>query len=431
MSIDARLNRTGLNRDRLSRVARRLTEAPVGGGLLLPTARLDFTEGAKNLLSWSGEADNPEWAKVRISVTADAVTAPDGTTTADKLVEDTNSGSHHLRSVQGSNPVEFENGQQYTISAYFKAAGRDWAFIRSEPNSFDLAFFDLANGTLGTVDSEYDNAAISDEGNGWHRCSVTITANETTTAQLRLGIAPSDGTFSYTGDGSSGVYIWGMQVQEGGLQPYHKTTDRDVLPTIIGGSQYDMQLGSAAGADTNDPTWEPTIGLTGDGVDDFAEVDISSLIDHGNASYVVRFKAAASNGNFDAFLALQGTDGWYFRNDDTKGLRVEMGGTNINFDAWDGTSKYDGTFHVIAFALDRAANEVRWSVDGGAVGRGSHPSLNPSDVDELGLFKASAGGTPTNPCEATVSHLEAYNRALSDAELQEASQRIIDNPTQP
>ena len=46
MSIDARLNRTGLNRDRLSRVARRLTEARGGGGVVTPSLTISDTSPA-------------------------------------------------------------------------------------------------------------------------------------------------------------------------------------------------------------------------------------------------------------------------------------------------------------------------------------------------------------------------------------------------
>ena len=66
--------------------------------------------------------------------------------------------------------------------------------------------------------------------NGWYRCSLTTTAS--TADRVVIGIGNND-TYSFAGDASSGLYLWGIQLVKGD-QPkdYLKTTDRLDIPRI-------------------------------------------------------------------------------------------------------------------------------------------------------------------------------------------------------
>lgn len=55
--------------------------------------RLEATK--TNLVGYSEQFDNAAWTKARSSITANLATAPDGTATADKLVEDTTTSNTH------------------------------------------------------------------------------------------------------------------------------------------------------------------------------------------------------------------------------------------------------------------------------------------------------------------------------------------------
>ena len=58
----------------------------------------------KNLLIYTDSFDNVNWGKGSVSITANSTTAPNGTTTADKLIEGTLNGFHYVnRNITNSN----------------------------------------------------------------------------------------------------------------------------------------------------------------------------------------------------------------------------------------------------------------------------------------------------------------------------------------
>jgi hypothetical protein len=194
-----------------------------------------------NLLLRSEEFDNASWTKTRSSISADSTIAPNGSLTADKLVEDTTAGATHLISV-GSGLIA---GNTYTYSVYAKAAGRDW-LLMSPGGTWGYGWFNISNGTLGTLVNGGSNptAAISAVGNGWYRCSITSTA--VTNLGIQFLATPSNGTVSYTGDGTSGLFLWGAQLEQA-------STVGDYVPT-------GATINSAPRFD-HDPTTGESLGL--------------------------------------------------------------------------------------------------------------------------------------------------------------------------
>ena len=171
-----------------------------------------------NLLLRSEEFDNAYWVPSGSSITANNTTAPNGTITADLLIENSAS-STHLVFIGGG----MLSGTTYTYSVYAKAAGRDW-LIMSPGSSWGYGWFNINNGTLGTLVNGGSNptAAINAVGNGWYRCSITLTA--VANADIQFLMAPSNGTVTYTGNGTSGIYLWGAQLER-------SATVGDYVPT--------------------------------------------------------------------------------------------------------------------------------------------------------------------------------------------------------
>jgi len=178
--------------------------------------------GRRNLLVRTEEFDNAAWSKTAATVTANAIAAPDLTITADKLVETATLNNHRV--FQGITTAT----NPYTCTAYFKKGERDWAYIRLDDSTSVSrhAWFNLASGAVGTVETGL-TASITLLGDGWYRCQATITAALAGTSNILFGIAPSDNTTSYTGDGTSGIFIWGAQLETGSLAtPYQRVTDQ-------------------------------------------------------------------------------------------------------------------------------------------------------------------------------------------------------------
>lgn len=191
-------------------------------GLLIEEART-------NLLTYSEQFDNAAWTKVNSTITANALTAPDGTLTADKHVENSTLSYHPLM----CNP-SVTSGVTYTVSRYFKAGGRSEVFLGFDTiNSAFTYQYGRFNLNTGVATTYLGSPVLSmvNCGNGWYRCSVTATATATATASISQQLIGTPGAAdgSYTGDGTSGVYIWGAQLEAGAFATsYIPTTSAQV-----------------------------------------------------------------------------------------------------------------------------------------------------------------------------------------------------------
>ena len=174
-----------------------------------PTLGREPYTGVRNLLTFTEQFDNAAWPKSNVTVSADAAIAPNGTTTADKLIETAPTGAHQLY-----HNTAFTNGVTYTLSVYMKAAERTLSVIRFGDTLNKNVWFNLATGTVGTTDSGV-TASISDAGNGWYRCIATITSGTTSSNAVAFECAVTDGNRSYTGDPTKGILIWGAQLETG------------------------------------------------------------------------------------------------------------------------------------------------------------------------------------------------------------------------
>lgn len=142
--------------------------------------------------------------------------APNGTMTADKFVESAGSVSPIV-----SQSVSAISGTPYTYSVYAKSAQtspKRYLTILLPSTAFGSnrrVTFDLEAGTYVTTNSP-TSASMTPVGNGWYRCQVTATASTTTSAssQIRLSDVSPDTLSAYTGDGTSGIYIWGAQLSD-------------------------------------------------------------------------------------------------------------------------------------------------------------------------------------------------------------------------
>ena len=173
-------------------------------GLLVEEART-------NLVLRSEEFNDAAWTKAATSVSANAVVAPDNTLTADKLVEDTANNTHI---VQPSTSPSYVSGTVYTYSVFAKAAERTVVQLRVSASATFSASFNLSTGIASQLAAN-TTASIIAFANGWYRCSITFTATATAVGASRVGLMLNETTSTYTGDGTSGLFAWGAQLEAG------------------------------------------------------------------------------------------------------------------------------------------------------------------------------------------------------------------------
>ena len=179
---------------------------------------------SSNLLTYSEDFSNAAYTKFYANVESNVAISPTGELTTDKLTETTDPGEHRI----GQN-YSLTSGSSYTISVIAKAAGRN--FIRLGAGNLGAlparVSFDLSNGTIGTV--SYGTGKIESLGNGFYRCSVTATATSTATTSFEINVMQLTNTPSYTGDGYSGVLLFGaMAEQSSSMSSYIKSTSSSI-----------------------------------------------------------------------------------------------------------------------------------------------------------------------------------------------------------
>jgi len=204
---------------------------------IIESGRIDLKGGGSNLLLRSQEFDNAYWGKTNATVTADSIIAPDGTLTADTLTENTVTGLHNLtRSIDFSTPI----GSFFSFSVFAKANGRTQlrlATAHGVGGGSIFVDFDLVAETA-TPTGINVSGSIVDVGDGWYRCNMVGQDNQSGNRSATINLV-SGGATSYAGDGTSGMYVWGAQIEE-------STTVGNYVETEATSAPFNNVLGATA-----------------------------------------------------------------------------------------------------------------------------------------------------------------------------------------
>jgi len=177
------------------------------------------SEARTNLLTYS--SDFTQWTNYGSSDSiASGVASPDGSENATSVIEDTATSGHGVYSlISGS-------ASPYTASVFVKANTANYVSIRISTDNDNKQYaivVDLSDGsvtdTRSTGSPVSTSHSVQDVGNGWYKISATAT-NTSSNVYHNISVSNSatptwtaKSTPTYTGDGTSGVYLWGAQLE--------------------------------------------------------------------------------------------------------------------------------------------------------------------------------------------------------------------------
>jgi len=172
---------------------------------------LHESEARTNLLTYSGDLTNAQWASPRLTVGAVTTGSPFGTYQAiTPINHGTGAGAN---AYQVGKP--FTSGSTYVGWALVKySAGSGWFVVNMYDNSKsdERAWFDLQNGVVGSKDALIVDHGMVDYGDGWWLCWAS---SEAASVLGGMTVAVANGDNVITSSTSDTILIAGTQLELG------------------------------------------------------------------------------------------------------------------------------------------------------------------------------------------------------------------------
>jgi hypothetical protein len=152
--------------------------------------------------------DFSTWTETHASTNGNSAVSPDETQNASIFLGNTDNTDHYIRiftSVTGD----------ASFSIFAKAKELRYLQIVSIVGSNQNVNFDVLNGSIGTIGSDFSNIKIETLSNGWFRCSGTSTIGFGVYYLALVPAINSNRLESWSIPNTDGLYIWGAQVEEG------------------------------------------------------------------------------------------------------------------------------------------------------------------------------------------------------------------------
>ena len=196
-------------------------------------------ESRTNLIIQSEDFSNG-WATTRASISVNQTASPTGATTADKLITDTSVSNNHR---VDKTSVSLSLNTVYTFSVYAKAGEYSGLALGVGAIVSQLVDYSLTGSGSVTRTSAGASGTIQQLSNGWYRCTCTFTSDLVLASHRACVFIGQSGTvFTYTGDGTSSISIWGAQLEAGAFPTSY-------IPTTTVGLARSADVCSITGGD--------------------------------------------------------------------------------------------------------------------------------------------------------------------------------------
>jgi hypothetical protein len=361
----------------------------------LASLGLLIEESRTNLLLQS-QTFQTTWTATQLNTTGtpayiNVATAPDGTTTANKIIANASSVLHQFRQ-----DVTLVSGTTYSLACYFKAAEQQFASIAvfgvANGNADWVSLFNISSSPSTGTFNGFTSISVTNSGNGWIRCTAIFTASASGALSLRIGGAGAStaGGQFYMGDNSSGILVWGAQLEAGSFPTSY-------IPTTTASVVRSADLCSISGSNFTG-FWNQSAGTL---------VETFEASPNTNTTY-----ASASNGNIVQ-------NSVHLDNDTGLMRAVYYSGSSLVATLDLGSVGTVGTTNTIATAY--SVNDFAASRNGGTVVTDTSGAV-PASLSQMNIGTDERSQTPTsfysNRC---IKSLRYYKKRLVNAKLQTLS----------
>lgn len=171
---------------------------------------LCFEPPRTNQAQYANQQSTSPWGQVGLTLAADNAVAPDGTTTAERLLED---GTNNVHTTT-QNTLSVSGTQPYTVSNWLKINTRQWAGIRFSSSTGNAITVDLSNKAVTAGEGGgLTSGRVEGTANDWIHAIFTATPPAGATSSQTYLNGSSGAYSAYVG--SSSIWAWGFQVEAG------------------------------------------------------------------------------------------------------------------------------------------------------------------------------------------------------------------------
>jgi hypothetical protein len=341
--------------------------------------------------------------------------APDSTNTATLFTEATTPSN--INRTYFSPSFSLIPNTYYNFSFYVKANGRTkgnsyWEWTNGRVGvSYDLTAVTTTAYTTGV--NTLLTSSITSAGNGWYR--ISYVARDTTSPvgiNTFIRLVDDTGALSYTGNGLSGSYIWGVQLEKGTSASTYVSTSSTVS---LNSTWYDVSGNNITGSLTNGVTFnnETQGSLYFDGTNDYIQVPRNTNFAFGTGDFSVDYWFnKVGTGNY-AMMDCVSPGGFGFNlNGNTQIFAFESFRSsfsiscNFSYNVWNNLT------------LTRTGgNLLSAFINGSFIGSNNTASSSFTSANNV-VFGIN-GNLSSQPFLGYTSNIKIYNKALSATEVQQ------------